>query len=445
MSDSSKVVWSQGMFVLPQHFQQHDRYLENMVNGRCLGLQPYTWGFYTLAIDHNLLKIGKFALTACRGIFPDGTPFHLPEDDPLPLPLDIPENIHNEMVYLSFPVRRKEAVETDSETNPESLARIRITEREVRDSNCGSEGRPLLQVGNLKTRLLLQKEELSGYSCLGVGRVSEMRANRSVEIDESYIPPNLNCFAVQNLNSFMRELFGILNTRGEMLARDLIKPSQSGTADITDFLLLQMINRYQPLLKHLSTVEGLHPERFYTVALQLAGELATFFREETRPRPLPHYDHDDLQNTFAPVMEELRDLLAKDRMRRAIRIPLSKPKAGVYGARLPDINLLDTAIFILAAKADVSSELLRNSFPAQVKIGPVEEIQQLVNSHLPGIRIEPLPVAPKELPYRTGFTYFELDRLGEHWKRMKASGGFAIWIGGSFPQLNLEFWAIREG
>ena len=29
MSWDNKVVWSEGMFLRPQHFQQHDRYLEN--------------------------------------------------------------------------------------------------------------------------------------------------------------------------------------------------------------------------------------------------------------------------------------------------------------------------------------------------------------------------------------------------------------------------------
>jgi type VI secretion system protein ImpJ len=131
-------------------------------------------------------------------------------------------------------------------------------------------------------------------------------------------------------------------------------------------------------------------------------------------------------------------------MRRAIQIPLSKPKAGIYVARLPDINLLDAAVFILAAKAQVSSEALRNTFPDQVKIGPFEEIRQLVASHLRGIGIEPLPVAPKEIPYRTGFTYFELNRHWEQWGKMKSSSGFAIWIGGEFPGLDMEMWAIRE-
>jgi len=28
---------------------------------------------------------------------------------------------------------------------------------------------------------------------------------------------------------------------------------------------------------------------------------------------------------------------------------------------------------------------------------------------------------------------------------MKSSSGFAIWIGGEFPGLDMEMWAIKEG
>jgi type VI secretion system protein ImpJ len=445
MADSNRVVWSQGMFVFPQHYQQQDRCLENLINSRCLGLRPYDWGFYTLAIDHNLLKIGKVGLKECRGIFPDGTPFNLPDEDPLPVAVDIPEDVQDEMVFLALPLRRRQAVEIDSEMNPDGLARFRIRECEIRDCNCGAEGRALLQLGSLKTHLLLQREERSGYTTLGVGRVMEVTANKNVLLDSAYIPSNLNCAAMPNLGDFLRELYGILNTRGDMLARDLTKPGYGGVAEVVDFLLLQLINRNQPLLKHFSNMEGLHPEDFYRIAIQLAGELATFFREETRPVSFPSYDHYDLQSTFSPIMDELRTLLARERMRRATRIELSKPKAGYYAARLTDKNLLDTAIFVLAVKAQIPSDKLRMDFPLQTKIGPVEEIRDWVGHHLPGIPIEALPVAPKELPYRTGFTYFELDKRSEHWKKMKVSGGFGLWIGGLFPDLALEFWAIMEG
>src|SRR5262245_29017753 len=87
MTEHSKVIWSEGILLRPQHFQQHDRYLESLINGRCLGLKPYDWGFFTLTINQELLKIGKLALAECQGIFPDGTPFNLPADDEIPLPL----------------------------------------------------------------------------------------------------------------------------------------------------------------------------------------------------------------------------------------------------------------------------------------------------------------------------------------------------------------------
>ena len=45
---------------------------------------PYPYGLQTLEIDENALSEGRFAISQCRGIFADGTPFSLPEDGPLP-------------------------------------------------------------------------------------------------------------------------------------------------------------------------------------------------------------------------------------------------------------------------------------------------------------------------------------------------------------------------
>ena len=35
MSLDSKVVWSEGMFLNPHHFQQQERYLEKYIQGKC--------------------------------------------------------------------------------------------------------------------------------------------------------------------------------------------------------------------------------------------------------------------------------------------------------------------------------------------------------------------------------------------------------------------------
>jgi len=99
---------------------------------------------------------------------------------------------------------------------------------------------------------------------------------------------------------------------------------------------------------------------------------------------------------------------------------------------------------VICARADVPEDALRAHLPAQIKIGPVERIRQLVNAAMPGIDLKPLPVAPRQIPYHSGYSYFQLDPHSDFWNELKNSGGFALHVGGDFPGLELEFWAIRQ-
>mgnify|MGYP003564620608 CR=1 FL=1 len=445
MSGNSKVIWSERMFLRPEHFQQQDRYLENFIKNRCSGLQPYGWGVYNLKIDFDLLKIGQIALKTCNGIFPDGTPFNMPEDDDLPSPLELPEEIHNEIIYLVLPLRHKETQEVETSSNTKGLARFRIEECEVRDNCNFAEAKALVQVGKLKTRLMRQMEKHSEYTLIGIARIIEMRADKNIVLDDQFIPASLNCFLEPRINGFLKELYGLLNTCSETIAGRIATTDQGGVAEIADFMLLQMVNRYLLLFDHLSHIIGLHPENVYRYCVQLAGELATFFRTDKRPVMFPTYSHEDLQATFLPLVEELRQLLSKIYKQRAIQLPLKGPKFDTYAAKRPDLNLIESAIFVLAAYAKMPIETLRREFPQQTIIGPIEEIRQYVNSLTPGIAIHPLPVIPKQIPYHPGFIYFKLDKHGDLWQKMAASGGFAIHIGRNYPGLKLEFWAIKEG
>src|SRR6185369_8023612 len=109
MSVHNKVVWSEGLFLQPQHFQQQDRYFEQYVEGRCRGLVPYSWGFTELEIERDWLRVGKFALRRAAGVFPDGTPFRMPEDEPVPPPLEVDSKVRDQVVFLAVPLRRADA------------------------------------------------------------------------------------------------------------------------------------------------------------------------------------------------------------------------------------------------------------------------------------------------------------------------------------------------
>ncbi len=81
------------------------------------------------------------------------------------------------------------------------------------------------------------------------------------------------------------------------------------------------------------------------------------------------------------------------------------------------------------------SEELRRRFPAQLKIGPVEKIGDLVTLGLPGVPVHAVPVAPRQIPFHAGFAYFELDQTNELWDQLKTSGGVALHVAGEFPGL----------
>lgn len=443
MSWNNRVVWSEGMFLRPQHFQQHDRYLEALVEGRCRPLLAGGWGFSELQIDEALLAQGKLAILSAKGLLPDGTPFNIPGDDSAPAPLNIDDNARDALLYLALPLRRAGARDTVDEGEPLGGARYQSQVREVRDDNAAFESRAPVSIGGQALRLLTDKDGLGEYASVGVVRVREKRADRSVVLDTDYLPPVLDVAAAPPLANFCKELVGLLHQRGEALAGRVVASSAGGASEIADFLLLQVINRASGLVQHLARLAPLHPERLYSELVALAGELATFTSSERRPGEYPAYSHDDLAGTFAPVFLALRQALATVIDSKAVAIPIVEKAYGVHVAMLADKTLIDNASFILVVRADVPGETLRGNFPQQAKVGSVEHIRDLVNLQLPGIGLLPMPVAPRQLPYHAGSTYFELDRGSAHWKQLPNSGGFAFHIAGQFPGLNLAFWAIR--
>lgn len=444
MSKNARVIWSEGMFLRPHHFQQYTRYLEHLIEERSAPLTTYSWGVLSLQLDQKLLGLGKIALDSACGIFTDGTPFSIPDNHEAPLPVDIPENTKECVIYLCIPLRRPGTADVENNADIDSLARYAPGEYDCADNTSIGGSDVAIQVGRLRMRIMREDQHRDGYSCIGIGRVIEVRSDKSLAMDSDFLAPCLDCQGVPGIISFIKELFSLLKHRAEALSSRIVVSGRGGAAEIADFLLLQCVNRHIPLIAHLLELPGLHPQHFYQTCVSLAGELATFTSNDKLAQPFATYQHDNLQQSFEPVFNALRQSLSMVLEQSAVSIPLQERKYGIRVAVISDTSLLEQGSFILAASADIPSEDLRQRFPVQIKIGSVEQIRQLVNVQLPGIRIRPMPVAPRQIPYHTGFVYFELEQTGELWEQLKQSGGLAIHVGGEFPGLKLELWGVRN-
>lgn len=440
----NRVVWSDGLFLRPQHFQQQQRYIDGVIEASLKALRAYPWGVERFEIDEAALTLGSLQINVANGLAPDGTAFSCPDHDAAPLPLPIGTDVKNQTVLLAIPIARAGIANVALKApRPDALNRYSASSAEILDENDGYGEEASVQVARLALRLVLERDLSGAFVGIPVARILERRADGQVILDTHFIPSSLNVAHQRILRGFLAELLGLLRQRTEALAARITSGGRGGVAEVADFMLLQMANRQVGVYEHLGSMPGLHPESLYARCVEMAHELATFSPERRLLRPMMAYNHSDLQSCFQAVMMQLRLALSMVLEQTAVQIELHDRKYGVRVAVVADQELLKSAAFVLAVNAQLPGDALRARFPTQVKIGPVEKIRDLVNLQLPGVTLQSLPVAPRQIPYHAGFSYFELDTKNELWGMLARSGGLALHISGQFPELELELWAIR--
>ncbi len=130
----------------------------------------------------------------------------------------------------------------------ETMLRYRAGELTVRDNTLGPGTETLMEVGRLDLRLLRDRDARDGFACCGLARVLECRADRQAVLDSAYIPPCIDYRASGRLAAFVDELQGLLHRQAESRAGRVRGVGRGGVSDWADFLLLQLINRAEPVV-----------------------------------------------------------------------------------------------------------------------------------------------------------------------------------------------------
>lgn len=444
MSSRNTVIWREGLFVKPQHFQQMAKASDAAMLQRLGCLNPGFYGFSELRLNVQYQAFGKVAITSARGVMPDGSVFDIPTDMAPPAALDTSGRaIAGEIVYLCLPLSTDGGLEV---AWPESYANSRYLAKSlaVKDTHSidGDMVDMDLAVPNLQ--LKLGGDDSSTSTRLAIGRILDRRPDGSLLMDESFYPTCVSLDAMPGVKVMLDELTGLIRGRATNLAERIGSSGQSGVADVADFSLLQALNRWHPYFQHLARQPQVHPEQLYIAMAQAAGELVTFTEASRLPDEYPPYQHNDCTLAFKTLEHELRRSLGTLLQPRAVSLPIIEQQFGVRTASLADTRLLQNAEFVLAVRASLPADLLRQQFTQKAKVTAQETLPELVRLQLPGIPLVVLPAAPRELPFHAGFSYFELDRRSPAWQCMKDSSGFGFHIAGEFPQLEMQFWAIRS-
>lgn len=186
MNESLKPLWLEGMFLRPQHLQQHDRWVEATLEQRVLDLQPYSWGLRSIEIDTDSLAIGQFHVTAADAVLPDGTVFSTAKNGTIASARQVTVDDQGKKVYLALPLKSAGQLEL-GETEKE-LRRYSKRATNARNTNEGDKPEANIAVGALTARLVLEGDSLDETAHLPIAEIDTVSTQGEVKLSETFIP-----------------------------------------------------------------------------------------------------------------------------------------------------------------------------------------------------------------------------------------------------------------
>lgn len=442
----SRVVWSEGMYLGPHHFQVQSRYFEDTIRFATSSLWFEPWGMTDCALDPEALRNGTISLLHARGIFPDGLAFHMPESDPVPEPRPIadlfPPNRESLTILLTVPERKQNGLNcVPAEAAMGQSTRFVAEKKLLHDETTGVDEKPV-PLGRKNIALTLDTEPLEGLQSIPLARVTRDHSGHYI-YDWSFVPPCLQIGGSERLMSMLQRLIDILDDKSATLARPKDKSlTEFSTRDVANFWLLHTVNSSLAPLRHLYLTKRGHPEELYTEMARLGGALCTFALD-SHPRAVPAYDHSNLDRTFDLLDTHIRTHLETIVPTNVVSIPLRKDVDYFYYGTVTDQRCFNESRWVLAIRSPIGEVELITRTPQLVKVCS-NVVGELVKRALPGMPLAHLPVAPSAISAKVDTQYFAINKGGPCWEHLMKSRQVGVYIPGEIPEPEAELLVILE-
>lgn len=433
MNDRNKVVWSEGLFLRTQHFQQQDRHTDWLIRQTRAAQPQSNFGFMDLTLDPVALDTGQIALSETSGFLPDGTFISIPDGCHEVAPVTVKAKTEAGLVQIAIPSEATGAALVDPVHAEPSGARYRGAVVQARDLIRGGADACEIEVARLAPKILLPGDETAGYVTMPIARLEGLTSDGAVALDQGFLAPSLRLEAVHWYSQLLKELVNgmdrIADAHGAMVL--------GGTgASMENLLILELANSTRPRLAHLAEQNNAHPGELYQELAGIAGRMATYGASARRLGELPPYSHADAQLSFQALTDTLRSLVLSLRhvepKSRVLRV--SRHSENIWTVRIDNPEIIDKNRIVLRVGGDLSEKMLRKIFVDQATVGAADQFDTLWKSRLTGIPLKPLNSQPREIPYDGDRLCLELDRQSEHWAALQDAPGFVVGVAGNFER-----------
>lgn len=450
MKTLTRVVWSEGMYLGPHHFQVQNRYFEDSIRHSIEQLWYEPWGLLSFKLDHDAIRNGRISLLDAHGVFEDGLVFDMPATDSPPPDRNLDDLFSplNEslIIHLAVPSRRPGQRNCALEGEP-SETRYRLVRRTVLDLLNGEDEKHVdLAAKNI--RLITDNEVTDDVLTIPIARLRRDGAGHVV-YDPTFIPPCTRLTASEHLMSLLGRILEILEEKHRSVARPKLRPGafQSSTSqlDVTNYWFLHTINSSLAALRHIYGSKRGHPEELFCELLRLAGSLCTFGLDSD-PSQLPSYDHRRLDQCFQQLDDHIRRHLEILVPTNIIAIPLHRAQSNFLFGEITDSRCLGRSQWMLAVHSSASETTLISRAPHLIKICSRIFVPKLVERAMPGLSLTHLQVPPSAVSPKVEFQYFSISKDLNHpcWKSISDTRQVGIYVPDELPEAEVELLVMVE-
>ncbi len=447
----SKIVWAEGMYLAPHHFQAQSRYFEESMHFATASLWKDAYGFADRELNADALRNGAVALLHARGMFEDGLVFDMPECDALPEPCKIedkfPATADHLTVALAVPRWTADGQNCDLENLPDGNTRYTRIVEVLHDENTGRDDKPV-HLGRKNIRLAIEGDDSENALTLPLARVVRDGSGHFI-FDPTFIAPCVRLSASESLTSMLQRLVEILEEKSSTVSQEQQQAAgkfQAGLSarHVSQFWLLHAINSSLTPLRHLLLSKHGHPEELFREMSRLAGALCTFGLD-THPRSLPAYNHRDPSASFESLDRHIRRLLEIVVPSQAISIRLKPVDRYFYEGEIKDQRCLGRSRWVLAIHSPVGEADLIAKTGQLVKVCSAKFVPELVKRALPGLTLTHMQVPPSAISVKVENQYFTISRTGPCWEHIMQSRTVGVYVPGELPSPELELVVLLEG
>jgi type VI secretion system protein ImpJ len=443
---STKVLWGEGLFLRPQHFQLQDLHVEAIGRRSLLVANPFAWGIRALDLDHDSLKNGILRFSRIDATFANGDSLLAPNVDQLPAPVSLEEVVAEGGVsdfHLAVHHLNSHGGNSTGNIGESGTARYVVVSGEAHDLFTDAAEAEVSTLSKLSF-IKAGDEPREQFLTLPVARIRRT-ASSGFELDPAFLPASVSLRSAPALHVMLRRQIDALLAKADALYGFHREPSKNiiefRSGDIASFWLLHTVSSACAALTHLFRNPETSPERLFQELLRLAGGLMTFSKNYSL-NDLPAYEHLNPGPPFWRLDTILRELLDTVISTRYFAIALTQPKPAFYAGHLDSDKINgETAFYLAITAAHQQSEIIE-SIPLRLKVGAPDDVEKLVLSAISGVRLTHAPQVPAPIPVRPGACYFALDAHGPLYERMLKAKSVMIYAPESYRDLKIEMIAV---